>query len=84
MYQVFAVDVCFAPYATNVILVGAESIEDLKDKIDLVDINEWYEYSPREDLIKELKNDLEERCKPVEGVYTERPYQQLFAHSYYE
>ncbi len=66
LYKVFNVDVCFTDYAANEVLIGAESIEDLK--------NHFEEIYPDTEYKIEDEYDLEEYPNTKIGDIVKVPY----------
>lgn len=82
LYPVFQVDVCFSSYAMDYQLVGAETISDLKERL-----NEIFGDSLTKDEIKKIKHTRQndyKRIKKLDDIYTKEPYKILTSYAYYE
>lgn len=86
LYPVFSVDVCFASYAIDWILVGAKSKKDLIDNLDWNDgVIEIFEtFGSFDDAMRQIEEGDYHRIKQIEGLYTDTPYKILDRCSYYE
>ena len=81
LYPVFVVDVCRQPYATDDVLVGAESKEDLREHLpEILEEFGWHNTK----VVEEVMSEFDWRVAEKEGLYTDQPYKILADFAYYE
>lgn len=75
-YPVFSIDICFDSYASNEILVGAESKKDL--------INHLNDFIKLKKHVKQIIKDNEWRIKEIPNLFTNKIYSILDSYAYFE
>lgn len=89
-YPVFEIDTYFSTYGMEYHLVGAESIDDLREHLEEI----FKEYGFNSSQFKQLKgveceNDDDcclncDRIQQIPGLYTDEPYKILTSYGYSE
>lgn len=84
MYKVFCIDICFACYAQNYILVGGNSKADVIEHLEEIVENSGNDISYLYEVIDDISNIGIGRVEEVKNLYTDKPYIVLKNFAYYE
>ena len=81
LYPIFSVDTCTQSYSVEYTLIGAKDVDDLLAHLPDILKEMGKPYKERRQLLKEYKTWTPD---PIEGAYTDRPYEPLSTYAYYE